>query len=129
VPKRPCQSGRRTATAVWRAQRPVVRLGAIVITYRSPTRAIATIAGVVAGLLMGAVISGLWLPLGPLGGAAALGWMASALRVLRLDPACPGHGGRPGAGGSGVREPRRPGPHRPTGTVSLPCPVEPGRSL
>ncbi|MEU8834894.1 hypothetical protein [Streptomyces sp900116325] len=81
----------------------------------------AAIATAVALLVAGAV-AGLLLPLGAGAAAVLLVWMATALRVLRLDAACPRPGGGRGQGGAGVREPRRPGPLPPVDAIRLPLP-------
>jgi hypothetical protein len=56
------------------------------------------------------------------GGVALLlvGWLAHALRVIRLLPAGPGGDGPAPPGGAGVREPRRPMPQSPTGAAVMP---------
>jgi hypothetical protein len=56
------------------------------------------------------------------GGVALLlvGWLAYALRVIRLLPAGPGGDGPAPPGGAGVREPRRPMPQSPIGAAVMP---------
>ncbi|WP_147450854.1 hypothetical protein [Streptomyces hoynatensis] len=112
---------RRPCTA-WQGPRPVVRLGRTVLTYRSCLHwSVAAAAAAVVLLGAGAVV-GLVLPLGAAAVVVVLVWLLAALRVLRLDAACPAPGGGPGPGGAGLREPRRPKPHPPAGVVGLPLP-------
>jgi hypothetical protein len=53
-------------------------------------------------------------------GLLLVGWLAYALRVIRLLPAGPGGDGPAPPGGAGVREPRRPMPLSPTGAAVMP---------
>ncbi|WP_460340180.1 hypothetical protein [Actinoallomurus acanthiterrae] len=70
-------------------------------------------------------VAGLLVPLGVAAGALTLVWMATALRLLRLDAVSPKPGQGPGPGGAGVREPRRPTPHQPSDAIRLPEPGAP----
>jgi hypothetical protein len=81
-------------------------------------------------LVIGVMVTGVlvqhWLVIGAVAAVLTLGWATSSLRVAPLILA--GGGGFRGddfdEGGSGVREPRRPLPDLPGGTVALMVPHE-----
>lgn len=79
----------------------------------------------VVGLLIGGSVAEVLVPTGAGAAFVVLVWAAFTLRVIRLAPACPAPGGGPGPGGTGVREPRRPMPAPPAGTIALPLPEDP----
>jgi hypothetical protein len=82
----------------------------------------------VIGVLVTGALAGHWLIIGPAAAALTLGWFAWSIRFGPPVPA--GGGGFWGEdfdeGGAGVREPRRPLPDLPGGTIALPLPHEPG---
>jgi hypothetical protein len=67
-----------------------------------------------------------WVLLGTVVAATVLvGWLAYALRLMRLQPAGPPSGNGPAPpGGAAVREPRRPMPLAPAGAAAVPLPDE-----
>lgn len=83
-------------------------------------------------LVIGALVTGVlvqhWLIIGAVAAALTLGWATTSLRVVPRILA--GGGGSWnddfGEGGAGVREPRRPLPDLPGGTVALMLPHELG---
>lgn len=95
------------------------------ITYRGCFRWSLIVVAAVAGLLTGGGIAQVITWTGVAAATMAVLWLAFTLRVIRLAPACPAPGGGPGPGGAGVREPRRPMPHPPGGSIALPLPKDP----
>ena len=83
-------------------------------------------------LMIGVLVTGAlvqhWLIIGPVAGILTLAWFVWSVRLRPGIPAGGGGfwGGDVDDGGAGVREPRRPLPDLPGGTVALPLPHEPG---
>ncbi|GFN02183.1 hypothetical protein ACTFBT_05035 [Streptomyces microflavus] len=100
-------------------------MGRTVITYRACMRWSLVAPAAVVGLLIGGSVAEVLVPTGTGAAFVVLVWAAFTLRVIRLAPACPAPSGGPGPGGTGVREPRRPMPAPPAGTIALPLPENP----
>jgi hypothetical protein len=54
-------------------------------------------------------------------------WILGCVRLLRMSAVGPAGPDGPGTGTSGVREPRRPWPRPPAGSLALAIPIDPDR--
>jgi hypothetical protein len=122
-------SSRRRRTRVARAlrygsrcgprRRVLLRVRGRALRYRGPWWAFIPFAVLLAATVVAAVLTSALVPGIVVGALLTVGYLAYALRLVRMMPAGPSGGpGFTPPGGAGVREPRRPLPQSPAGAAA-----------